>query len=1122
MDAGMFRSLFALAVLCSVVAAQEYRGTITGIVTDPTGARVASATVTATNAATGVTFTSPSNASGVYTIPFLPVGEYSLKITANGFKTWQRSPLQVQIQSRIDADATLELGAVGEIVNVSAASPLLETETASTGQVIENRRIVELPLNGRNPFALAQISPGVVSVEGPTFLRAFDINGTSSISIGGSVSATGGAVTRSNDFTLDGAPNTTRGNTVAYVPPVDAVEEFKVETATYDASSGHTAGGIVNVSTKSGTNDLHGSLYYFHRDSGTTANTWFNNRAGRPKSLSPFHQWGLSSGGPVLIPKLYNGRNRTFWFTAYEGIKSATPAPFLGTVPTLKQREGDFSELLPLGIRIYDPFSTRPDPDRPGRFLRDPLPNNVIPANRIDPVARNLLQFIPQPNVPTSDSQGRNNFFNGSSPGTDRFASWMSRFDHFVNERNRLSLRLSWNHRTEFVGDTFGNISTGSTSERINRGIVLDDTATLSPSLILNIRAGWTRFEEPAIQARSVGYDVASLGFNSSFTSQIAVPHIPAISFGAYSGFGGRAARIINTDLPVLATSLTKIAGAHTIKAGLDGRIYRETGVDLARPSGIFTFGTDWTRGPADNAAGAAIGQDFAAYLYGLPSSGSVDFNASRAAQTIYAGIFVHDDWKVARNLTFNLGLRYEYESPLTDRYNRTVRGFDTATPSPLSTSAFPVRGGLLFASDTNRGIWEADKTNWAPRFGFAWQLRPRTTVRGGYGIFYQPIITDSILQPGFSEVTPMVISNDFGQTYPGTLTNPYAGGFRLPRGSADGLLTFAGRAVEFIDTGRVHALAQRWSFSMQQQIRGQVVVEAGYTGNHSSHMDVDRNINFLPASLLSTTGTRNQAVIDNLTAAVPNPLAGRLPGTTLNGATIARQQLLLPFPQFTTVAQRRQSLGSSDFHALGLKTEKRFSHGLSFLATYTFSKLIEQRSFLNDFDTQLERRLAAEDRPHRFVVSSIWALPFLRTSRFGGWQLQGIYTAQSGQLLNWGNVLHYGGDVAVDHSDVDRWFDTSSFERTPARQLAFNVRTFPSRVNGVRQDGINNFDLSLLKNTKIAERVTFQIRAEFFNALNHPAFGGANTDPTNSNFGRVTSQANLPRQIQFGGRILF
>jgi len=286
--------------------------------------------------------------------------------------------------------------------------------------------------------------------------------------------------------------------------------------------------------------------------------------------------------------------------------------------------------------------------------------------------------------------------------------------------------------------------------------------------------------------------------------------------------------------------------------------------------------------------------------------------------------------------------------------------------------------------------------------------------------------------------------------------------------------------------------------------------------------MDVDHNINFVPRQFLSTSPVRDQATIDALSQAVPNPLAGRLPGSSLNGATVARQQLLLPYPQFTTVTQQRQSLGSSDFHALGVKVEKRFSQGLTFLATYTFSKLMETRSLLNDSDTQLEHRLAAEDRPQRFVISSVWEIPIFRHRRFGGWQIQGVYTAQSGTLLNWGNVIYYGGPVGLSNPDVDRWFNTAVFERTAAKQLGSNIRTFPTRISNVRSDGINNVDLSILKNTKITERVNFQVRVEGFNTLNHPAFSGATTDPTSSNFGKVTSQLNLPRQVQIGGRIVF
>lgn len=1171
-------SCLAALIICSLIfalsaRAQEFRGSITGRVIDGTGAVVPGAQVSATNTATNASVWATSDEAGDYTILFLTPGTYNVTVEAKGFKKLLRQAIEVRVGDKLTLDLTLEVGQIAETVTVTTDAPLLEAATASSGQVIDRRRIAELPLSDGNPFVLSRLAPGITYTGDLKFSRPFDNLGTSSVVSNGSP---GG-----NEFTLDGSPNTEgREPRVSFVPPADAVQEFKVVTVAFDAQQGHTAGANIDVTLRNGTNDLHGSLYEFVRNDILSANDFFLNRAGQPRDALRYNRYGGTIGGPVVLPRLgvggpktLNGRNRYFFFFAYEGLKDAFPEPGQFTVPTLAERVGDFSALLPLGIRIYDPLTARLSTG--SRVERTAFTNNIIPRERISAVALAYLQFYPLPNQP-GDAQGRNNFIS-ANPRTDTFNSESLRLDFNFNERHTSFFRYTRNNRRESRGNWTGIVGgirpTGTFLFRNNNGASYDHIYTASPTTVFNFRAGFTEFDSPTLRESEGAFNPATLGFSPRTSSLFTgLSYLPRFETGEFSALGDSLGSGFTASIYSVQPTLTKLIGAHSLRTGYDFRAYRENASGPGHAAGRYDFRTDFTRGPFDDSPSASIGQDLAAFLLGQPTGGLLERNTERSNQTIYHGLFFQDDWKATKNLTLNLGVRYEYEEATTERFNHNVRGFDETTPSPIEAAAraayaanpipeiapqnFRVRGGLIFASETNRGFWEPDKNNVQPRLGFAYRIDDETVLRGGWAIYTIPFIIDGVGQFGFSQSVNLVPTLDNGLTFRANLFDPFPEGLPAASGASQGLATFTGRDIEFVPVNRRNGQAQRWQLSMEREIPGQWLFELAYIGNYGYDLTTDTDIlNALPERFLSTTPARDQAMIDFLTANVRNPFQGLAPGTSLNGATIQRQQLLRPFPQFGNIRTHRDD-GTSIYHAGQLRVEKRFTHGYTLLASYTWSKLLERVSFLNPSDTEYEKRISANDAPHRIILSGIWELPFGRKRRwganwnglseavFGGWQLQGIWQAQSGRPLELSN-LYFNGDprtlrTKIDGSSVDAAFDTSGFYFTdaavqtggvvdplkqrndPRIRLSFNRRTFPSRLSGLRSQPLNLWDISIIKNFPFSERARLQLRGEFLNAFNHPQFNNPNLDPLSSNFGRITSQANLPRNIQLGIKLIF
>lgn len=1209
----MFAFKRVLFGLCALVLwagggahAQEFRGSISGRVTEASGAAVPNATVTVTNTATNTVTTGLTNESGEYNVLYLIPGRYSVAVEAKGFKRTVRQNTEIRVGDKLQLDLALEVGAVSESVTITSDAPLLETASASAGQVIDQRRISELPLSDGNPFVLSRLASGISYVGDLKFSRPFDNAGTSGI-------VADGAPGR-NEFTLDGVPNMASGGglgRVAFVPPADAVQEFKVETASFDAQTSHTAGATVNVTLKSGTNSLHGTVYEFVRNDVLSGNDFFLNRTNLTATPTRdrdrdgkadrdplrYNRYGFTVGGPLWTPKkvlgplAYDGRNRSFFFFSFEGLKDVFPEPGQFTVPTQKIRNGDFSELLP-GIVIYDPATARADG---ARVRRDPFPGNIIPTNRINTIAKNYLNYYPLPNQP-GNAQGQNNFISGN-PRTDDFHSESFRFDQTLSDKQRFFVRYSHNNRVEarsnWGGVVNGVRSTGNFLFRINDNGAFDHVYTFSPTVTLNSRVGFSRFNEPNIRQHEGQITPASLGFPAQVAALFGPEaYLPRFDFpdNSYSELGDSVGGGSTFNIYSAQSTLTKITGRHTWRFGYDFRSYRENGYGAGHAAGRYDFNNNFTRGPLDNSTGALLGQPLAALLLGLPNSGTIERNAARSNQTLYNGVFVHNDWKVSNRLTLNLGLRYELEGATTERYNRNTRGFDATAASPIEAAAkaayaanpipqipvasFQVKGGLLFANDDNRSFWQNDKNNFQPRAGFAYKLTDKLVLRGGWGIFAVPFVMNYISgfinQTGFSQSTPLVGSTDNGLTFVGTLANPFPSGVLSPPGASLGLSTFLGQGINFLPVNEPinNPQAQRWSFGIQYELPGNWLVEAQYVGNAGYDGVVNTDItNAIPRQYLSTSVFRDQSMVDTinfLTGTVPNPYRNLVPGTGINGATVQRQVLLRPFSHFggNTIRTIRND-ASSRFHSGQLRVEKRFSTGYTLLAAYNWSKFLEEGSFLNEVDTEYERRFSDADIPHRLVTSGIWELPFGRGRKFGkdwhpalnviagGWQVQGIWNWQSGRTnISLGNV-YYNGDItklktSVKSSNVDGTvFDISGFYFTdaavrvnpsdpnspidpnkqrndPRIQLGSNIRTLPSRWAGFRGQGLNLWDLSVSKNFSFTETIKFQLRGEFINAFNTPVFNNPNLDPRNANFGKVTGQANLARNVQIGLKLIF
>ncbi len=1135
--------LFALAMAVLlltpiVLCAQDARGNIVGRVTDSTDAIVAGAEVRATNTATNVTVVSKSNEAGNFVLAYLLPGTYTIEAEFKGFKKFVRQGIQVRIGDQVRVDIPLEVGNQTETVQVTAETPLLDTVDASLGQVINERQIAELPSFGGAPYNLALLSPGMINT---TNLRVRYV-GTPAAQSDFAVDGTG---QRNSDFTIDGVPNSLDKG-IVFVPPQMSVSEFKVQSLSYDASIGHTAGALVNVSLKSGTNDLHGEGHFFYRNKVFDTPTIFQNRAGQ--KVAPFkdNRYGASAGGPVYIPKVYNGKNKTFWFYLWEENYVTYSYDYTNTVPTAAMKQGDLSPLLALGgtYQVYDPFSTTALAD--GRFQRTPLAGNIVPKSLISPVTQKLLTFWPEPNQPGTKEFKNNHFVSYAGP----FPVWthLARLDHAFNPNHRMYFRLMREGFYSKSNRRFLDDNDGLDYRQDKWGFALDDVYVFNPNFFMDVRYGMA-YRWGWQGSFRKGYDLSQLGFSSAFLSQLPekdVLNFPRIAVSPFTSLQGNAA-VGNWGglIHSLDASFTKLQGKHSIKFGFGGRLTRESSnINTFDVMPYFHFASTYTNGPYNTSSAPTMGGEIASFLFGLPSTSSyVSKTASYADQEIYTGLYVQDDINLTRKLTLNLGVRWEYETPVTERYNRSVAGFAFDQVNPIAAqaqanyaagtqipelpaSAFKVMGGPTFAgiAPNSRGIWNGEKNNFMPRIGLAYQLRPTTILRTGYGIFYDSIGINGYnsIQTGFTSTTPVQVSMDSGVTYVASLTNPFPNGLIKPLGAAGGLTTNLGQSLTLYGRDRKNPYNQRWSLGIQHLLPGQLKAEVTYVGNRGTRLQVARSLNTLPQQYLSKSLVRDQATINYLAASFSNPFYGI---NSIYGKNISRSGLLLPYPQFGSITLYEPT-GYSWYHALQVAAERRFSKGFMFMFNYTYSRSMDASAFLNASDARPYESLSANDRPHRVVISGIYELPFGRKRHFGanmpaalnffagGWQLNGVMQRQSGPALVWGDIwtLFTGDSTKVGLSknerNVDRWFNTDAgFNKVSTQQLASNVRYSPWRFSNLRADGQARWDFSIFKNFLIQEKLTVQYRAEIVNAWNHPNLLTPDMTPTSSTFGMVTSQ---------------
>lgn len=1157
------RIVLAVLVVTCLAKAQDSRGRIAGRVADPSGSAVPGVMVTLTNNGTGVKVSSTTNEAGTYELPYLQPGMYVLAATAPGFKSYERKDLQVRVGDRLAIDITFEVGQVSESITVSEGLSLLENSTASIGRVVDSRRILDLPLPGGNALSLTRLAPGVVNLAAPnhpTLGPAVEV--VSSISSNG---VRGGNI----EFTIDGTPSMW-GTNAAFAPPADLVAEFKVQTATYDASVGRSPGGSINIVLRSGGNQPHMALYWFHNNQHLQTLDLFQRQALYNPATGPvtdlkiasvnprniLNRFGATFSGPVVVPKVYDGRNKTFWIFSFEGL--TRPGVERGntffTVPTLAERQGDFSALLKLGAnyQIYDPMTTTPAAG--GRFTRLPIAGNIIPLSRLDKTAVSLLQYWPAPNI-QGTADGLNNYQRFPT-SYNEYRTYTGKIDHNFNERHRVFARYSQWYQLFSSGQTFDNTTNGSDRYRYNYGGVVDDVYVLSPTLVNNVRLGMTRFEQSSYPLIA-GFDLTRAGFNPALVAAISPQAytFPNLNISGYQAVG--TANIVRTFSNYFTASdgVSWTKGKHILRFGVEFRLYREHNADFTNSVPAESFASTWTGGPVDNSPAAPIGQGLASFLFGLPTGGQINVNDSYADQSKTTGVYVQDDWRINSRLTVNVGVRYDYDSPMTERFNRSVRGFDFGATNPiaslaianyaknplpeLAASQFQVKGGLTFAGTGGqpRALYDGAKTNFAPRIGLAWSPLQHTVIRTGYGVFFVPTGADraSAIQSGFSQTTSLTSSLDNGQTYVASVGNPFPALFATPPGASQGLATFLGRNVTFFNPRAVNPYMQRWSFGIQQELPKQVLIDISYVGNRGTRLSANRQYDAIPNSVLSTTGVRDDATNSFLTASFLNPFYP-LPGSNIAGTTVARSQLLRPYPEFTSITGNEPQ-GFSWYHSLQVVAERRFNRGFSLQGNYTWSKFMEATGYLNGGDAIPAKVISDLDRAHRISISGIYELPFGKGKTFlssakpavrqvvEGWQFQFTGQVNTGPPLNFGNLLLVAPITSVGDGQgqsLDRWFNVDAFNRNSAQQLVSNLRTLSTRSSGARAPGVQDWDISAVKNFMLHEKWRLQFRAEALNALNHSNLNAPNTDPTSTLFGKVTSTPGYPRFIHFGLKLYY
>jgi hypothetical protein len=1026
--------VFAALLLPMSASSQESRGKISGRVTDPNGAAVPGASVKITDLARSGTTTLTTNDDGRFDAPYLLPGTYQVLVEVSGFKKAVLDKVSVAINETSTVTITLDVGTVQETVTVTSDTSQLNQSDPNLGLTIDRKRVDELPSIHGDPYVLINLAPGV-SYTGSTRLdRPFEPTHIANF-------AMGGARGIRSDLLIDGAPSTATANAneviASYVPTSDATQEFRVQTATYDAQFGNTEGGVTSIVTKGGTNGFHGTAYYWLEPGGWAANDFFGNAQGQARPFSFSNRPGFSIGGPITIPKVYSGKNKSFFFFSYESINDSRPRFDANNiwVPTEALKNGDFSAYADK-IKIYDPLT--------GTFSggnvtnRTQFSGNKIPDARISPVAKAVMAFW---GAPKHGAQGNfllNNNIRDSTLSElldPPYRNYTIRLDQSIGDKDKLFGRYSWYNRKSTYNNYTNSIYVGDRFVFQSRQAVIDEVHTFNANTVLNLRYGFNRFiRAPDAPEGQYGMDLTTLGFPASFNNAIGegVRRFPRFDFNCSGNCTGTPVGNGHTNefRPVSSHFATAVLNwtkdKHSLRFGSEMRIYREDdSFKSNNQSGQFIFDNTFTRqGSAAATDVEGIGA-FASFLLGYPTTMQIVRASDYSEYSKTWGFFAQDDLRLTSKLTVNLGLRWEFEQALTERQDKSVSGFDFAFTQPFEAAAqtnlaailsklpandplkttfgltsITAKGGLLFAGkDTGSGLYNTPKSGFLPRVGFAYAYNDKTVIRGGFGLF-QGFLGErrgDVIQPGYTQTTIQPLgTGPNGAPLPVLITNPFPSGITEPSGNALGRQTALGQTISFFNQDPRVAKQARWSFGVQRELWGGWMFEAVYVGDKGYDIEITRNINALPNKYLNLDNSRTAAQNANNTAlggTVANPFfcstpnasgTGCTSGSALfvgAGATTSRRQLLRPFPNFGDINTTNND-GESWYASGQLSLTKRFTQGYGLQFAYTKSRWLEATEYLNPADESPIKQRSPQDTPNRFSMSGFFELPFGRGKR--------------------------------------------------------------------------------------------------------------------------------------------
>jgi hypothetical protein len=1172
-------SLFTVAALtlaASAADAQEFRATVKGQVTDQSHGAVPGATVTVQNQDTGEIASAVSNAEGSYTIPFLRPGPYTLTVELTGFQKYSRKDMRLEVGQSALVNVQLSVGGLTEQMTVTAESPLLDTTKADRGTVIDSHRIAELPLQSRSPMALTVLVAGVNYNAQAIYLRPFDNGALADWSMNGGQN-------RNNEFMLDGAPNNANqgGNNIAYVPPADAVQEFKVQTNSYDAQYGRTAGGVVNMSLKSGTNAFHGTGYEFYRRKWLDANSFLLNARDTPKVQHYLDQYGFEVDGPVEIPGLYNGKGKTFFMFNGEKYREGTPAAQFSSVPTAAMKNGDFSKLADAQgrpILIYDPATGR---DVNGVWTRDQFPGNIIPADRISASAIALLQYFPDPNCTTpGQPDWQSNLCYNEHFNKDLFWNWVGKVDHNFSSNDRTFFRWGKNTRHEVRNVTAIRSGPAQNGQlpliRANDAFVADWVHILGGGTVFNVRSSYTYYLEGSESTDARGFDATTLGWPASLVSQFPAASLgglfPVVTFDQFvqlsRGLGPNTNKIYTVQPNV---SLTR--GNHNVRSGLDLRWTNVYNDNYGNAGGQIDFTRNFTRNTL-NSTSNFEGNAFASFLLGAPSGGNVPVNLFPHYTWTFVAPWLQDDWRLSNKLTLNLGFRWDFNSPVHEAQNRLNYAFDPTINNPVSSRVGQtVFGGYQFlgVGGAPTTPWKFDWNNWQGRVGAAYQINDKTVMRGGFGRYFENPTAQSFTN-GFSQSTTLISSNDGGRTPTYSLGNPFPDGIQEPTGSSLGPLTFLGRGPSFSNPDFIVPSVYQFSASLQRELPWHVALEASYVGSRTHDMQSqwtgynEPSAAFQAQCDVTTGGSRS--LCDQL---LPNPYFG-VPGfegtSRFTSPTLSLFELSRPFPAFTGFTMTERNDGKMWYDSAQFVANKRWAKGITLNANYTWvPRWTEEgtnnggNAFVDDVSLLKNSGPYFSQRKHRVTASGVWELPWWRERKdllgylLGGWSVAPMYVFQSGQPWDMpGNVDIAPGvslkDIALNGDKQGQFIYgvkpcVGSYNTTTGQydlqsysiaygctqpffliRQAFQRRTAMFHYDEFRKPSFWEVDMNIAKTTRLTDKVRFQLRVEAFNIFNSPMYDELQyqQNTASADFGRinrnVSGQSNFQRFVQLGFRL--